>query len=236
MAAAPGNGRFSLDSSEVEQLWDWLKDGSIMRPAAIRAQLRRGWGLCPRHTWAHAAVECELRSQPFTTATLTRDLTSRAAQTLRSPPRQRSTPMPQMALRSSAACVACQWLATAPADGDAGSAERCQRVNRLERTRGYLAESRPVWAVRSCPQCRGGGGICCRPHLLAAGASSVDTVRCAEELDTLGERLDTLIAAMTVRGPAATTTDRAALVEALGWLTGWGLVEHIARPAGSRSP
>lgn len=37
-------------------------------------------------------------------------------------------------------------------------------------------------------------------------------------------------------GSAATTNDRAALVEALGWLTGWGLVEHIARTDGTRSP
>jgi hypothetical protein len=33
---------------------------------------------------------------------------------------------------------------------------------------------------------------------------------------------------MTVRGPVARTQDRAALVEALGWCTGWGLIQRLA--------
>jgi hypothetical protein len=105
-------------------------------------------------------------------------------------------------------------------------------VNRLERTRGYLAECRRLWTARSCPHCLDGEGPVCRPHLLAADPTSIDEGACAAALLELGERVGTVVAAMTVGGPVARTQDRAALVEALGWCTGWGLVQQLARVPG----
>jgi hypothetical protein len=90
---AAGGRPFELSIREVKQLWWWQRDGAIMTPR-IRGQLRRAFGLCPRHTWAHFAAECELRGRPFSTAILYQDLVSWAAQSLRQAPRRRSSPPP----------------------------------------------------------------------------------------------------------------------------------------------
>lgn len=54
-----GFGDLDLSAAEVFQLYSFL-DGSIMVPE-VRHHLRAGWGFCPRHTWAHALVEIELK-------------------------------------------------------------------------------------------------------------------------------------------------------------------------------
>jgi hypothetical protein len=71
-----------------------------------------------------------------------------------------------------------------------------------------------------------------KPHLLSADPTWIDEGASAAALLELGERVGTLVAAMTVGGPAARTRDHAALVEALGWCTGWGLVQQLARVPG----
>jgi hypothetical protein len=218
---------FELLIREVKQLWWWQRDGAIMTPK-IRGQLRRAFGLCPRHTWAQFAAECELSGRPFSTAVLYHDLVGWAAKALREAPRRRSSPLPITALQARECCPTCQWLASSTAPDDPSFAERQQRVNRLERTRGYLAESRRVSMARSCPHCLDGQGLLCRPHLLAADPASVDADACAAALVELGELVGTLIASMTVGGPVARTQDRAALVEALGWCSGWGLIQRLA--------
>ncbi len=38
----------TLNQAEVAQLW-WFSDGAIMN-AETRQRLRRGWGMCPRHS------------------------------------------------------------------------------------------------------------------------------------------------------------------------------------------
>jgi hypothetical protein len=224
-------GPFQLSIREVKQLWWWQRDGAIMTPQ-IRGQLRRAFGLCPRHTWAHFAAECELRDRPFSTAILYRDLICWAAQSLQQAPRRRSSPPPITALQTRERCATCQWLASSTAPEDLGFAERLQRVNRLERTRGYLEECRRLWTARSCPHCLDGDGLVCRPHLLAADPTSIDEDACAAALLELGERVGTLVATMTLGGPVARAQDRAALVEALGWCTGWALVQQVARLPG----
>ena len=51
--------------------------------AAVRRRMVRTWGPCPRHAWAQAVVEIELRGGvPFTVTILYADLTGRAAATL----------------------------------------------------------------------------------------------------------------------------------------------------------
>jgi len=71
---AVGGADAPLAFGEVKQLW-WFLGGSIMSPGT-RHRPWRSWGFCPRHTWAHAVVERELRVQPFSTAILYEDLTA----------------------------------------------------------------------------------------------------------------------------------------------------------------
>ncbi len=71
----------AYDLAEVGQLHRFLKD-----PGAVsRRDILRGWGLCPRHTWAAAVVECELDWRTRAVGTLSRELLSRALQVLTAP-------------------------------------------------------------------------------------------------------------------------------------------------------
>ena len=221
---------FELSIREVEQLWWWQRDGAITTPR-VRGQLRQAFGLCPRHTWAHFATECELQGWPFSTTALYQDLVAWAARSLREAPRLPPAPPPVTALRAGDGCATCQALESSTAPDDPSFADRRARVNRLERTSGYLAECRPVWLARSCPHCLGGRGLPCRPHLLAADPASIDPDECAAALLQLADRVATLVAALTLGGPVSRTRDRAALVEALGWCAGWGLVHQLSRSA-----
>jgi hypothetical protein len=112
----PADQALHLDLRETSQLWWWFQNGSVMTPST-RGRLRRAWGLCPRHSWAHAAVECELRSQPYSTASLYLDLAGRAAEALAERPRRRSGP-PVARLQAQDACVVCEWLASSTAAPD----------------------------------------------------------------------------------------------------------------------
>ena len=184
-------------------------------------------GVLPAAHLGARGLECELRGRPFSTANLYRDLAARAAEALAAPVRRRAVD-PVGRLRAGAACIVCATLAASTAPPDHRFAERQQVVNRLERTRAYLVESRAVWEVRSCPDCRGGEGMVCRPHLLVAEPSSIDHARHAHQLRELAGRLDLLVDSMTLHGPSSTPAARAAWVEALGWFAGWGLAHALA--------
>jgi hypothetical protein len=222
------NPPLHLDLRETRQLWWWFQNGSVMTPS-IRGRLRHAWGLCPRHSWAHAAVECELRTQPYSTAGLDLDLTARAAEALGEQPRRQSG-APVERLRARDACAVCEALASSTADPDPSFEERQRRFNRLTRTRKRLAVSMPVWAPASCPHCGGGQGLTCRPHLLAGDPALVDATGCAAALERLGGRLKGLVASMTLHGPPATPQVQAAWVEAVGWFAGWGIAQRLVSP------
>jgi hypothetical protein len=234
----PGQQALQLDLRETRQLWWWFQNGSVMAPW-IRGRLRRAWGLCQRHTWAHLAVECELRWRPYSTAGLYLDLTERAAAALTEPP-GRGSGGPVVRLRARDSCVVCESLTGSTAGPDPSFQPRRQRFNRLLETRARLAATRPLWAPASCPRCGGGRGFVCRPHLLAgeperAGAPSADAVDPATYAVALGElrgRLERLVTSMTLHGPAATPEVEAALVGAVGWFAGFQIAHWLA-PSGA---
>lgn len=232
----PGQQALQLDLRETRQLWWWFQNASVMAPS-VRGRLRRAWGLCQRHTWAHLAVEWELRWRPYSTAGLYLDLTERAAAALTEPPSRRSG-RPVGRLRAREVCVVCESLASSTAGPDPSFQPRRQRFNRLAETRAKLAATRPLWAPASCPRCGGGHGFVSRPHLLAdeperAGAPSTDAVDPATYAAALGElrgRLERLVASMTLHGLVATLEVEAALVEAVGWFAGFQIAHWLAPP------
>jgi hypothetical protein len=223
---SPERRALQLDLRETSQLWWWFQNGSIMTPST-RGRLRRAWGLCPRHSWAHAVVECELRSQPYSTAGLYLDLTGRAAEALTERPRRRAGP-PVDSLHARDICVLCEWLDRSTATPDLSFETRRRRFNRMERTRTRLAASWPVWMPASCPHCGDGQGLLCRPHLLARDPERVDATGCAAALNELRDRLERLVASMTLHGPPATPQVAAAWIEAVGWFAGWGIAHQLA--------
>lgn len=205
---------------EAKELYCFL-DGSIQNPH-VRHQLWRNWGHCPRHSWAFAIANCELRLRPFQTGILYEDLTGRAARLLSRPLLPNA--VARHLLRSHGSCFTCDYASLATPDPEYVAIT--QRVNRRRVITEWLAELRPWWEPRSCPFCLGGSGLVCRPHVLAG--RPWDRHRTTAGLRELEGRLQTLVRSMTWNGPTATSEDRASVVEALGWFAGWSSADAIA--------
>lgn len=227
-----GDPRLTVD--EVRQLW-WFLDGAMM-DVHIRRHLHRSWGFCPRHAWAHAVVECELRGvRPFATAILYEDLTRRAAKAVAVWPRLSLGGLAIRSLRASASCLTCDHVQLAT-DLDRKGArmlelgrdwtERQRRANRLQRVLPLLLESKELWSTRSCPACLGGSGLICRPHLLEGGSVPAGL---GEQLATLADRLRALVNSMCWGGKPAQPLERVSWVEALGWFAGWDWPAKLAQ-------
>jgi hypothetical protein len=225
---AVGGADAPLALAEVERLW-WFVDGSATSQDT-RRRLRRGWGFCPRHAWAHAVVECELRGQPLSTAVLYQDLAARAARALGWPG---PAALAVRRFRRRAACPICDHLTLPTAGHDSLVVERWRCVNRLAHTRVRLAAACATWLSRSCPACAGGGGPTCRPHLLAEPATMPARRALAEPLAALSRRLDLLVTSMGRSERAAAPEVEAAWVEALGWFAGWGFPVRLSVQAGA---
>ena len=205
-----------LNVVEVKQLWSDLSGTSVMN-AAVRRRMVRTWGPCPRHAWAQAVVEIELRGGvPFTVTILYADLTGRAAATLPDPAAPPDVVRRVLAPRD--ICVTCDYCLFA--NTDPMFEERTKRANDRYRTRTLLAASRREWQQRVCPSCLAGGtGMPCRPHLVS-GEVQIPAVLPAY-LEALGTRLQAYQKSMTWHGPAASAAARASWIEALGFFAGW---------------
>jgi hypothetical protein len=210
-------GPDELSASEVKQLW-WLLDGAIMAPD-VRQALRRSWGLCPRHAWAHALVEVERRGGvPMSVALLQADLLSRAA-TATAGRRQLPFGHHRPRLEGDGRCMTCEYLQLAHDPGPSW-AQDARRVNERPRFAALAAEARPLIQTHACPQCLGGDGLVCRPHLLAGVQPSPDL---AAALVQLAGRVRAYVRSTTVDGAPVDALGRFSWIEALGWSAGWDL-------------
>ncbi len=55
-------------------------------------------------------------------------------------------------------------------------AAEAARVNARTRFAALVEEGRPVWEPQSCPECSGGAGPVCRPHLIPGEGRSAPTL------------------------------------------------------------
>jgi hypothetical protein len=219
-----------FSTAEVKQLWSFL-DGAIM-DVHVRHQLWRSWGLCPRHAWGYAIAEVEARGgRPFSTSILYEDLVGRAARLVGNP--ILPWPLVLTRLRPRGVCFTCDYVALARSGAEAGLGEVQARMNGRRRVAALLAASRSEWRPRACPECLGGEGPICRPHLLAGARPSRGRRGLAESLSDLRRRLHLLVRSMTWRGPVVGPAEEASWIEALAWFGGWP--EAIEAAGGGRA-
>jgi hypothetical protein len=210
-----------LSAPEAKQL-SWLLDGGIMH-SDVRRQMRRSRGMCPRHTWAYAMVECELRGGvPFSASILYADLAASMGRTIA---RARWLPVPTKTrvLHGDRRCFTCEYLELRRDDSGASSDAAC-KVNRLARFTGLMRANRVEATHRACPLCiDGGGGMICRSHL----AERRLPWGLARELRELADRVQVFTRSLTVDGPDADAVAQAAWIEALGWFAGWDVAKRV---------
>ena len=232
-AAVRGNQRVHLTDGEVHFLW-WFIRGSMMNPDT-RRQLRQAWGMCSRHAAGLLAVEAAFRQGRMqASALLYLDLIERAVGAITS-----RGPFAEVRaarrLDTHGPCLMCELRVAGAASGGAPADLLTLGRDSIQLT-WSANESRRYWEPLVCRDCRvGAAGPRCRVHLVAH-AQSVRPDELAPERAALGHIYRHLVRyarSFRMEHPGVDTPeDRAALVEAVGWCSGWsGLFGMFEGPA-----
>ena len=209
-----------LSDGEIHFLWHFIQ-GSFMDPET-RTRLRRGWGMCPRHSLGFLAVDAAFRHAfPHGPAILYEDLMSQAhaAFSLSGPFRAERT---GFHLRATGPCHMCD-LGYGPASPGQASREILERGRNLTEIRRFALATEPYWRRAVCGRCAGNGSTRrCRIHLregLIAGADPGDHVALVQDIAHHIRRYSRSF--VWELQDTETVEDRAALVAAVGWCSGW---------------
>jgi hypothetical protein len=211
----PSNG-------EIHYLWYYIQ-GSIMN-GDVRCNLCNSWGFCERHAWIAIQVEASLRHCfMMGPAILYEDLLDRcmAAFKIRGPLKNRQL---LRNLREKGPCLMCNMDLGPETKGIAnkGLVERGRDLTEVRR----LAEmGRPYWEETVCGSCLGNGSWQrCRPHLIQdILLGNVDHLAPHHKLINKLRHHIVLYSRSFEwehRG-TATHEDKASLISAVGWFSGW---------------
>jgi hypothetical protein len=200
----------------------WFIQGGIMNVDTRRA-LRRGWGLCERHAWAALAVEMCFRSRYLLgPAILYEDLLDQCVN-----PIPRRGPFKacrfRWRLRPTGPCMACDMRIYHAGAGLARSAP-IAHGRRTDELLSFAIEHQPYWSGTVCGACGGEGGTLCRRHLLdrAQPVDAAGVERLRSLLESTRHRVTTLSGSYQwERRGTDQPEDRAALLTAIGWFSGW---------------
>jgi hypothetical protein len=217
-----------FSDGEVHYLW-WYIQGSIMVPD-VRWRLRRAWGLCDRHAWGALLGEASYRhGYLHGPALLYADLMTRAlhAFDVRGPQKARRV---ARRLRETGQCLMCEMHLGSRGGG--AMREVALREGRDPRAlRQVAARTDRYWRPTVCGRCAEPSVVRCRAHfrddVLHGAGADVEVQHLLLER-TLRHLL--LYAKSFVWGHQGRETDedRAALISAVGWCSGWrGLMTVI---------
>lgn len=214
--------RWQLSDGEIHFLW-WFIQGSIME-LDIRRRLRRAWGFCGRHAWGALAVEAAYRhGYLHGPAVLYMDLMGRALRAfeLRGPGQVRRL---ARRLRATGPCHLCD-LNPGRLAGAHVRAERIAEGRDPRALRAFAEQTRRYWWGAVCGRCLGRRSPRrCRPHLVeeASGGDVLDLGAQRAQVQDIVEHLRVYHQSF-VWGYHHTETeeDRAALISAVGWCSGW---------------
>ena len=218
----PGEAAFQLSPGEIHYLY-WHIQGSIMEPETRQA-LRKAWGFCERHAWAAMLVESAFRpSFLHGPSILYEDIMSRAV-----PAFDVSGPMQMLRLRinlrEKGPCFMCE-MGYGPESEGRANRSIIETGEDQEALRAFAHETEEHWASTVCGRCSNSGSPeRCRSHLIEDAANGL--------IDSLSSRRDVVrnihdhlvvYSRSFVWGYHGTATDedRASLISAVGWCSGW---------------
>ncbi len=225
--AIPPRGE-PLSDGEVGFLW-WFIQGGIM-DSEVRAHLHRGWGLCPRHSFAFLAVNAAFcHHYLHGPAVLYADLMTRARDAFALSGPLHETRL-QHRLRESGPCHICNQ-GLGPASAGFASPEHLVIGRNTDNILGFLRETQPFWMPALCGRCSGTAAAPrCRPHLVEELAEGTlrDLARQRALVENITRHL--LNYEQSFRwefNGTDTLEDRGALVGAVGWCSGWEALLHV---------
>jgi hypothetical protein len=215
----------AITNGEIHFLW-WFIQGSIMTPETRNALLR-GYGFCERHAWVHLSVEMAFRRQHFLgPVILYRALIERSVQALRARRRGRLASSLRQ-LKTTGPCFLCA-LNIDHAGSGAAPAWRLDRGRDSSGLCTFATSLAPFWRSAVCTSCadRGCDMVVpprCRSHLLddLRSRKPVDLAWQEAMLEEVSVRLARSEASFVAGAEEPSDQDRAALVVAAGWCSGW---------------
>ncbi len=206
-----------LSDAEIHYLWHFI-DGSIMDPDT-RRRLRRAWGLCQRHAYGFLVMEAAYRGWLHGAAILYADLMDQAARAV-----GRGYGLPAVLrhrLRDQGPCMLCEMGYGPGQRARAEEALLAPGRNTVQLHR-FAQATRRHWQRCICGVCAGDPSLPnrCRGHLRTdAGEDFVTDVRLIAYLQMHMQKFQRSFR-WEERG-SDTAEDRAALIAAVGWCSGW---------------
>jgi hypothetical protein len=192
-----------------------------------RNALLRAFGFCGRHAWMHLSVEMTFRKRHFLgPVILYRALIEKSVQAIHAPQRiGRRSPMRQ--LQSAGPCYLCA-LNIKNAGAGASPRARLDRGRDSSGLRAFATGLASLWRPNVCTICvsearKTASPSRCRPHLLTEMKlqKSVDLSWQQGTLQELSERLARYEKSFVAGADKPRDQDRAALISAIGWCSGW---------------
>jgi putative (di)nucleoside polyphosphate hydrolase len=211
-------GPLSITDGEVNFIEGFTHDGSIGAECGL--QLMGYWGYCERHAWVSLAVEMSmLHGFCSRSASLYVDILKQASTTLAGN-NQRAV---AKQLKENGSCMICnanpRWR------GLLSHAELAKAKDPSP-LQSFAEMSATFWQADCCPRCIAGvaGGHLCRRHTIEALNEGIllDRKHEREYLLNVLARLENYAWSFSwgfrgIDGPG----DRAALISAIGWCSGW---------------
>jgi hypothetical protein len=211
-----------LSAGEVNFLW-WFIQGSIMDVETRRA-LWRAWGMCERHSLAWLSVEAAFRHCYFHgPAIVYAELMAQASRAFALKGPFAGARLIRR-LRSRAPCLTCE-LGIGPESAGYAPAARVAEGRNLAQLRDFMEVTEAHWRGTVCGSCVGSmAAPRCRIHLLQdlelVPSLSLEPHR--ELVAKVAEHAGRFDASFRwERRETAVDEDRAALVSAAGWCSGW---------------
>jgi len=213
-----------FSDGEVHFLY-WFIQGSIMNPET-RCRLRRAWGFCQRHALAHLAVEFAFRNGwVHGCAVLYDDIMDRARLAFGGPIRPRL--WLALRLRQTAPCLMCE-LGFGPDSAATAPADILSRGREAAGLQAFGLITEPYWRPAVCAHCLGQTATPqsprCRPHLVAdiLARRPVDLPAQKELVASVCRVVSCYSRSFRLEFQGTDTVeDRAGLIAAVGWCSGW---------------
>jgi hypothetical protein len=214
----------AITDGEINFLWSFIQ-GSIKIPETRKALLR-GFGFCDRHAWMHLSFEMSFRGQYLLgPVILYCALIEKAVQAIHAPQRfgWRS---PMRRLQPAGPCFLCA-LDVNNLGAGTSSRTRLNRGRDSSALRAFATDLQSLWRPNVCAICAGEAREThprrCRPHLVTElkGQNAVDLSWQQNTLQQLSERLARYQKSFVAGADKPRDQDRAALISAIGWCSGW---------------
>jgi hypothetical protein len=216
-ASNQNRGPLVITDGEINFLWSFIQ-GSIINPETWTSLLS-GCGFCQRHAWVHLSVEMAFRERYLLGPTIL--YAALVEKALSAVCVRQAFAARRLLARES--CLLCTLNIVNLSRG-ACPQHRLLQGRDTRPLMSFAFDLKEFWSDYVCDVCKHDNGeIRCRRHFVAdlRARRPINLLRQQTMLSDLHHRLVRFQESFTVGKPKASDQDRASLIAALGWCSGW---------------